>query len=126
MLKNGGDLVGNSYLTLGTPWSVACQAPLSLGFPRQEYWSGLPFPSPGDLPDAGLEPRSPAIQVDSFYGFFTESPGKPYVTINLHNVIMGLLSLSNIGMSRVFILHVCVCVSGMLGGGHYIYSCFWF
>ena len=94
------------------PWSVACQAPLSSGFPRQEYWSGWPFPSPGDLPDAGLEPRSPAIQADSLqiYGFFTESPGKPYVTINLHNVIMVLLSLSNIRMSRVFILCVCVCV----------------
>ena len=42
------------------------QAPLSMGFPRQEYWSGLPFPSPGDLPDPGIEPRSPALQADSF------------------------------------------------------------
>ena len=42
-------------------WAVACQAPLSLGFPRQEYWSGLPFPSPGDLPNPGIEPRSPAL-----------------------------------------------------------------
>ena len=41
-----------------TPWTVACQAPLSVGFPRQEYWSGLPFPSPGDLPDPGIEPVS--------------------------------------------------------------------
>ena len=44
-----------------TPWTVAYQAPLSMGFPRQEYWSGLPFPSPGDLPDPGIEPRSPAL-----------------------------------------------------------------
>ena len=41
-----------------TPWTVACQAPLSMGFPRQEYWSGLPFPPPGDLPDTGVEPAS--------------------------------------------------------------------
>ena len=47
------------------PWTAACQAPLSMGFPRQEYWSGLPFPSPGDLPDPGIKPGSPALQVDS-------------------------------------------------------------
>ena len=44
-----------------TPWTVAHQAPPSMGFSRQEYWSGLPFPSPGDLPDPGIEPRSPAL-----------------------------------------------------------------
>ena len=48
-----------------TPWTVAHQAPLSMGFSRQEYWSGLPFPSPGDLPDPGIEPRSPALQADA-------------------------------------------------------------
>ena len=48
-----------------TPWTVACQAPLSLGFSRQEYWSGLPFPSLGDLPDPGIKPGSPALQADS-------------------------------------------------------------
>ena len=47
------------------PWTVACQAPLSMEFSRQEYWSGLPFPSPGDLPDPGIEPGSPALQADS-------------------------------------------------------------
>ena len=57
-----------------TPWSVARQAPLSMGFPRQEYWSGLPFPPPGDLPDPGIEPVSPA-RADRC--FTTESPGKP-------------------------------------------------
>ena len=45
---------------------IACQAPLSMEFSRQEYWSGLPFPSPGDLPDTGIEPRSPTLQADSF------------------------------------------------------------
>ena len=48
-----------------TPWTVACQTPLSMGFSRQEHWSGLPFPSPGDLPNAGIKQGSPALQVDS-------------------------------------------------------------
>ena len=48
-----------------TPWTAAYQASLSMGFSRQEYWSGLPFPSPGDLPDPGIEPRSPALQEDT-------------------------------------------------------------
>ena len=47
-----------------TPWTVAHQAPLSMGFPRQEYWSVLPFPSPGDLPDPGIEARSLALQAE--------------------------------------------------------------
>ena len=59
-----------------TPWTLARQAPLSMGFFRQECWSGLPFPSPGDLPDPGIEPASPALTG----GFFTtEPPGKPPV-----------------------------------------------
>ena len=56
-----------------TPWTVAHQAPLSIGFPGQEYWSGVPFPSPGDLPDPGIEPRSPVLQADSLP---SEPPGK--------------------------------------------------
>ena len=57
-----------------TPWTVAHQAPLSMGFSRQDYWSGLPFPSPGDLPDPGIEPTSPALAG----GFLTTvPPGKP-------------------------------------------------
>ena len=48
-----------------TPWTVARQAPPSMEFSRQEYWSGLSFPSPGDLPDPGIEPRSPTLQADS-------------------------------------------------------------
>ena len=61
----GGGLVTKSCPTPATPWTVACQAPLSMGFSRQEYWSGLPFPSPGDLPNPGIKPRSPALQSDS-------------------------------------------------------------
>ena len=48
-----------------TPWTVAHQAPLSMELSRQEYWSGFPFPFPEDLPDPGIEPRSPALQADS-------------------------------------------------------------
>ena len=58
-----------------TPWTVAHQAPLSMGFSRQEYWSGLPFLSSGDLPDPGID-RSPALQADSL---LPEPPGKPYI-----------------------------------------------
>ena len=57
-----------------TPWTVAHQVPLPMGFPRQEYWSGLLFPSPGDLPDPGIKPESPAL-AGRF--FTTELPGKP-------------------------------------------------
>ena len=57
-----------------TPWTVAYQAPPSMGFSRQECWSGLPFPSPGDLPNPGIEPGSPALQADAL---LSEPPGKP-------------------------------------------------
>ena len=59
-----GGLVAKSCPALVTPWTVACQAPLSMGFSRQEYWSELPFSSPGDLPD-GIKPASPALQAVS-------------------------------------------------------------
>ena len=64
-----------------TPWTVA-HLPLSREFSRQEYWSGLPFPSPGDLPDPGLEPRSSALHVDSLP---SEPPGEPPTTTILYN-----------------------------------------
>ena len=57
-----------------TPWSIAHQAPLSMGFSRQEYWSGLPCPLPGHFPNPGIETRSPALQADSSP---VEPPGKP-------------------------------------------------
>ena len=59
-----------------TPWTVAYQAPQSMGFSRQEYWSGLPFPSPGDLPDPGIEPWSPALQAGAIS---SEPPGEKVV-----------------------------------------------
>ena len=61
----GGSLVVKPCPTLATPWTVAHQAPLPMGFPRQKYCGGLPFPSPWDPPDLGIEPRSPALQADS-------------------------------------------------------------
>ena len=60
-----------------TTWTVACQAPLSMEFSRQEYWSGLPFPTPGDLPDPGIEPTSLASPALAGGFFTTEPPGKP-------------------------------------------------
>ena len=80
--------MSNSFETL---WIVACQAPLSMGFPRQEYWSGLPFSPPGDLCNLGIKPTSPALAG----GFFTtEPPGKPnlfprMIVINLSSVVKG-------------------------------------
>jgi len=74
IIVGGDDLVAKLCPTLVTPWTVASQAPLSMGFSRQEYWSGLPFPSPGDLPDPGIESRSPALKADSLP---TELQGKP-------------------------------------------------
>ena len=59
-----------------TPWTVAYQASLSMGFFRQEYWSGLPFPSPGDLPDPGIKPKSPALKADALP---SEPPGKSHI-----------------------------------------------
>ena len=71
---DGGGLVAKSCLTLATPWAIAFQGPLSMGFPRQEYWSGVPFPSPGDLPNPGNEPGSPALQADSLPTELQEKP----------------------------------------------------
>ena len=70
--------VAQSCATLCDPWTVAHQAPLSMGFSRQEYWSGLPFPSPGDLPDPGIKPTSPTLQADTLT---SAPPGKPQFQI---------------------------------------------
>ena len=67
-------LITKLCLTLAIPQTVAHQASLFMGFPRQEYWSGLPFPSAGDLPNPGIEPRSPTLQADAL---LSGPPGKP-------------------------------------------------
>ena len=65
-----------------TPWTVAHQTPLSMEFSRQEYWSGLPFPPQGDLPDPGNKPMSPVGGLAGRF-FTTEPPGKPYLKIDI-------------------------------------------
>ena len=81
-----------------SPWPVACPAPLSMGFSRQEYWSGLPCPFPGDLPNPGIEHRSPTLQVASLP---SEPPGKPTIILWLckgesksHSVVSDPLRLN--------------------------------
>ena len=64
--------------SFATPWTVAYQAPPAMGFSRQEYWSGLPFPSPGDFPDPGIELRSPALWADTL---LSEPPGKSQLKV---------------------------------------------
>ena len=77
-----------------TPWTVPYQASLSMGFPRQEHWSGLPFPSPGDLPDPGIEPRSPALQADALAIPFSRdlpNPGtKPWTPLHCRLILYRL------------------------------------
>ena len=72
------------------PWTIACQALMSMGFSRQECWSGLPFPSPGDLPAPGIEPTSPALQADSL---LLSHQGSPYIktSCNVKHNVMKLL-----------------------------------
>ena len=77
------------YLTLVSSWTVACKAPLSIRLSRPEYWSGLSFPSPGDLPDPEIEPGSPALQVDSL---LTELQEKPVVLELSHQSSLSLCS----------------------------------
>ena len=65
--------------SFASPWTAVCQAPLSMGFPRQEYWSGLPFPFPRDHPDPGIEPASPVLARRLFT---SKPPGKPIYLVN--------------------------------------------
>ena len=71
-----------------SPWTVACQTPLSMGFSRQEYWSGLPFLIPGDLPDPRIEPMSSVSPALAGKFFTTEPHGKPYIRTLRHHTIM--------------------------------------
>ena len=69
-----------------TPWTVAYQAPPSMGFSRQECWSGVPFPSPGDLPNPEIEPRSPTLRADALP---SEPPGKPQPSLSYYQFLLG-------------------------------------
>ena len=75
VLVVSNSLQSNHVQLFAIPWTVACQASLSMEFSRQEYWCGQPFPSPGNLPDPRIKPRSPALQADSL---LSEPPEKPY------------------------------------------------
>ena len=70
-----------------TSWTIAPQAPLSMGFPRQEYWSGLPFPSSEDLPNPGIKTESPVLQADFFF-LTAEPPGKPKSMLCIHFIFI--------------------------------------
>ena len=90
-------LVANMYPTLASSWTVARQAPLSMGFFRQEYWSGLPFPSPGDLPDSGNRTH---ISCTAGAFFTAEPPGKPQRSLKrLVKIRMQFFSHSNSSIS---------------------------
>ena len=86
-----------------TSWTAAHQVPPSMGFSRQEYWSGLPFPSPGYLPNQGIEPRSPAMQADTLT---SEPPGKPKYSK------FKILIISSVMRSVHFLQHFVKCSSG--------------
>ena len=77
--------VAQSCLTLCNPMGIAHQAPPTMGFSSQEYWSGLPCPSPGDLPDPGIEPGSLALWADALP---SEPPGKPKVVVHIYSGIL--------------------------------------
>ena len=76
-------LVAQSCLTLCDPVDCSRQAPLSMGFSRQEYWSGFPFPSPGHLPNPGIKPLSPALQANSL---LSQAPGKPSTYTTMYKI----------------------------------------
>ena len=79
MLLFSHEVVSNSFLTL---WTIAHQPPLSMGFPRQECWSGLPFLSPGDLPNPRIKPRPPILEAED--ALTSEPPGKPVFKWNMN------------------------------------------
>ena len=87
--------MSNSF---ATPWTAACQTPLSMGFARQEYWSGLPFPSPGDLPNPGIEPASPVLEGR----FFTAKPLR-----EAHIYVISFYINFSIFIELVYIIETC-------------------
>ena len=96
-------LVAKSNATLATLWTVAHQAPLSVGFPMQEYWSRLPFHSPEDIPDPGIEPMSPALQADSLPLSQREAHVYIYMCVYIYVCIY-------IYIYMYAYIYVCVCI----------------
>ena len=105
-------LVVQSCPTLFDPWTITHQAPLSMGFPRQEYWNRLPFPSPGNLPDPGIEARSPALLANSLP---SEPPRKLILGYCLsYKPLSYLIVIITIIASDIFKTHplnTCICDS---------------
>ena len=99
-------------LLFATPWTVACQAPLSMGFSRQEYWSELPCPPPEDLPNPGIEPTSvmsPALQGDSL---LPAQPGKP---LRLHCCPINRFISTNLSIFHIYaLIYICFSLSDLL------------
>ena len=102
-----------------TLWTEAHQAPLSMGFSWQEYWSGLPFPPPEDLPDSGIEPMSPAFQEDSFTA---EPPGKP-MELSIHVSLRAYCSPSTESSSMLNNWQILSKSLGEGNGNPFQYSC---
>ena len=102
-----------------TPWTVAHQAPLSMGFSRQEYWSGLTFLSPGDLPNPGIEPRSPTLQADTLT---SEPPGSSKTALVIpkrDHMVLFSISLEEILFTENFAAvfsRICVCYLNLMNG----------
>ena len=93
--------------TLVSPWTIAYQAPLSMGFSRQGYYSGLPFPSPGDLPNPGIEPGCPALQADALT---SEPPGKPQTAGEIPKKWFFLIvDLFNQNINKNYLLDYSIC-----------------
>ena len=133
--SGGGDVVTRSCKTLATPWTVACQAPLSMRFLRQKGWSGLPFPSPGDLPHPEIKPGSSALQVASLS---TKPPGKPLKPISTPNAVFVVQLLSHVRLFVTLWTLVCqaslsftisqsllklVCIKSVMPSNHLILCC---
>ena len=102
---NGGGLVAKSCLTLAIPQTAACQAPLSMGFSRQEYWSGLTYPPPGDFLNQDIKPRSPALQADSL---LMELPGKN-ITVSVYPQMLNIGGDPFPGLGWSMDLYILIC-----------------
>ena len=112
-----------------TAWTVARQAPLSVKFPRQEYWSGLPCPPPGDCSDPGMEPGSPTLKADSFHLGHQRSPAVPSLLSNaVHPLDLKLSFASSVSHNAVcpleFELSFASCVFPFFASGDHC-SCCW-
>ena len=104
-----GGLVAKSCPTLVTPWIVACQAPLFTGFSKQEYWSGLPFPSPGDHPDPGIEPRSACVAGRFLFRLSYEGRFNIYSSLVLScKTAYPIIVLLCTGPSKAYLAHLCL------------------